>query len=348
MSSTTTTTIVRPSSTSSSSSSTSSTTNLPPPSGSLQLSTRSASVGPVLAAVDRAIDSRQQTTRAYFMRVYAFHNRIRERATVLSSAMGGAGVGVIVGGFIAAPTGVGTVPAALVGGAVGFVAGAGVGYVRVIRLRDSDYRAWATTQTDQIQSELNMIVLSQANNNQSIICPLTGRYFRDPVRTSDGHIYEREAILAYLRSHGGRSPTGQAMREDSLNIDMPTLGQMKRILRAVIHDHAARHTSLPPEIEKRIKHEIEEIDKQLNKITILQAEQTSENIRAGKMSWQQAASEFQLLFGDMNGLTDLPPSDTNATPTTALNTSSGSLPMQSNSSGSSSSSSSAAAASRNT
>ena len=58
------------------------------------------------------------------------------------------------------------------------------------------------------------------------LCPLTQRVMRDPVVASDGYLYEREAVSAWLHSSGGgegggggglRSPvTGQAMQDARL------------------------------------------------------------------------------------------------------------------------------------
>uniref|UniRef100_A0A7S2IQ25 U-box domain-containing protein n=1 Tax=Haptolina brevifila TaxID=156173 RepID=A0A7S2IQ25_9EUKA len=45
----------------------------------------------------------------------------------------------------------------------------------------------------------------------SLECPITCERFRDPVYAPDGHTYEREAIRAWLRSHGSSPMTGEAM-----------------------------------------------------------------------------------------------------------------------------------------
>ena len=49
-----------------------------------------------------------------------------------------------------------------------------------------------------------------------LCCPITKSLMQDPVVAADGHTYEREAITAWLRSHGKSPVTQQPMSISSL------------------------------------------------------------------------------------------------------------------------------------
>ena len=42
-----------------------------------------------------------------------------------------------------------------------------------------------------------------------MVCPLTKQLFIDPVITSFGHSYEREALLEFVREHGSIDPVAK-------------------------------------------------------------------------------------------------------------------------------------------
>ena len=46
----------------------------------------------------------------------------------------------------------------------------------------------------------------EINAPPSMICPLTGKLFEDPVLTPYGHTYERSALMEYLSNHGNLDP----------------------------------------------------------------------------------------------------------------------------------------------
>ncbi len=49
-----------------------------------------------------------------------------------------------------------------------------------------------------------MMISNEKTNvdNEDLICPITYQMFRDPVIASDGHIYERTAIVRWISEHG--------------------------------------------------------------------------------------------------------------------------------------------------
>jgi hypothetical protein len=54
------------------------------------------------------------------------------------------------------------------------------------------------------------------NENDELTCPITFQLFRDPVRASDGHVYEREAITRWILLHGTSPYTRQPLQINDL------------------------------------------------------------------------------------------------------------------------------------
>ena len=49
-----------------------------------------------------------------------------------------------------------------------------------------------------------------------LTCPITLRVFRDPVKATDGHTYEREAIVRWIKDHGTSPLTRQVLDVNEL------------------------------------------------------------------------------------------------------------------------------------
>ena len=59
-----------------------------------------------------------------------------------------------------------------------------------------------------------MLLLQQITGEEfeafaEFICPLTKKMFKDPVTTSCGHTYEKEALLDYIHIHGYVDPVAK-------------------------------------------------------------------------------------------------------------------------------------------
>ncbi|CAF1642425.1 unnamed protein product, partial [Didymodactylos carnosus] len=52
--------------------------------------------------------------------------------------------------------------------------------------------------------------------HDSLICPITFDLFRDPVVAEDGHTYEREAIISWIRKHGTSPLTREPLTIEAL------------------------------------------------------------------------------------------------------------------------------------
>ena len=64
---------------------------------------------------------------------------------------------------------------------------------------------------------LPLFFLDMATPNESFHCPITLALFNDPVVAQDGHTYEREAIVQWIRQHGTSPMTRQPLSLESLN-----------------------------------------------------------------------------------------------------------------------------------
>ena len=65
---------------------------------------------------------------------------------------------------------------------------------------------------------------------ESAVCPITLELMRDPVMAADGHTYEREALLRWLKtSGGGRYMTWKSTESESVR-HLLTLDRMYKTL----------------------------------------------------------------------------------------------------------------------
>lgn len=87
-----------------------------------------------------------------------------------------------------------------------------------------------------------------------LICPITLETFRDPVRASDGRVYERDAIARWIIAHGTSPFTREPLRVEDLQADdrLKTLASRRRDS-TVSYDVRNERVTLPP-IRTRIHH----------------------------------------------------------------------------------------------
>ncbi|CAF1189435.1 unnamed protein product [Didymodactylos carnosus] len=61
---------------------------------------------------------------------------------------------------------------------------------------------------------------TQANIvRETLTCPITLEVFRDPVRATDGHVYERAAIIRWIETHGTSPLTREPLNVADLQVD---------------------------------------------------------------------------------------------------------------------------------
>ena len=53
-------------------------------------------------------------------------------------------------------------------------------------------------------------------SHDSLLCPITLELFRDPVVAEDGHTYEREAIVEWIKKNGRSPLTDQSLSLERL------------------------------------------------------------------------------------------------------------------------------------
>ncbi|CAF4149729.1 unnamed protein product, partial [Adineta steineri] len=72
-----------------------------------------------------------------------------------------------------------------------------------------------------------------------LVCPITLRVFRDPVTAADGHTYERQAIVRWIKEHGTSPLTRQPLNIDDLlpNYDVKDAVDRRPSLTASIDVH---------------------------------------------------------------------------------------------------------------
>lgn len=58
--------------------------------------------------------------------------------------------------------------------------------------------------------------MSLKTSEEYLICPLTLKFFNDPVSADDGNTYEREAITLWIIEHGTSPRTKKALRLNQL------------------------------------------------------------------------------------------------------------------------------------
>ncbi len=64
--------------------------------------------------------------------------------------------------------------------------------------------------------EFTSIQNEDISSEKNLICPITHKIFQDPVLASDGHVYEREAIVKWIETNGTSPITLQPLHIDDL------------------------------------------------------------------------------------------------------------------------------------
>ena len=86
-----------------------------------------------------------------------------------------------------------------------------------------------------------------STDDQSLICPITQEYFRDPVIAEDGRLYEREAITQWIKENGTSPFTRQVLNVNHLQPDdqiRRRADQERRL--SVSYNHESDQVHLPP------------------------------------------------------------------------------------------------------
>ena len=79
------------------------------------------------------------------------------------------------------------------------------------------------------------------------ICPITHEPFRDPIRASDGRLYEREAITKWVSEHGTSPFTREPLHWDDLRPASRSTKQISRRPHSSVSFSARRNAvTLPP------------------------------------------------------------------------------------------------------
>jgi hypothetical protein len=84
-------------------------------------------------------------------------------------------------------------------------------------------------------------------NTDELICPITLELFRDPVRATDGHVYERQAITKWILEHGTSPLTRQPLQINDLQTDehLTNLARQRRNS-TVSYNSQNQRITLPP------------------------------------------------------------------------------------------------------
>lgn len=90
-------------------------------------------------------------------------------------------------------------------------------------------------------------------DNEDDICPITHEPFRDPVRASDGRLYEREAITKWASEHGTSPFTREPLHLDDLRPASRSTKQISRRPQSSVSFSARRNVvTSPPLSEVRL------------------------------------------------------------------------------------------------
>lgn len=81
----------------------------------------------------------------------------------------------------------------------------------------------------------------------SFNCPITRELMRDPVTTSDGHSYEREAIVQWLESSKTSPVTGLPLVSTQLNTNFALKNSIEEWAATLFHIVQTRHLELDPQ-----------------------------------------------------------------------------------------------------
>ena len=97
--------------------------------------------------------------------------------------------------------------------------------------------------------------MSGDDDDDSLICPITQEYFRDPVLAEDGHLYERAAITRWITEHGTSPFTRQVLDVNRLqpNDEVRSRADQQRQKLSVSYNRESDQVQLPP---IRTRHDI--------------------------------------------------------------------------------------------
>jgi hypothetical protein len=70
--------------------------------------------------------------------------------------------------------------------------------------------------TRRIQMAFTSLQNEESFSEKNLICPITNKIFQDPVLAGDGHVYERTAIVQWIREHGTSPITLEPISIDDL------------------------------------------------------------------------------------------------------------------------------------
>ena len=89
--------------------------------------------------------------------------------------------------------------------------------------------------------------MSDNDDDDGLICPITHEVFRDPVLAEDGRLYEREAITRWINEHGTSPFTRQVLDVNRLQPDdvVRKKAQCRQRL-SVSYNRASNEVRLPP------------------------------------------------------------------------------------------------------
>ncbi|CAF3905867.1 unnamed protein product [Rotaria sp. Silwood1] len=84
-------------------------------------------------------------------------------------------------------------------------------------------------------------------NHEDLLCPITHEIYRDPVRATDGFVYERDAITRWILQKGTSPFTRQPLKIDELKPDDKLRHLARRRRHSTVSYDAHDNTvSLPP------------------------------------------------------------------------------------------------------
>ena len=91
------------------------------------------------------------------------------------------------------------------------------------------------------------LIMSEGSENEDLICPITLELFHEPVRASDGRVYEREAITKWINEHGTSPYTRQPLQLDQLKPDQRLKQLADKIRKSSVSYHVQDEIiTLPP------------------------------------------------------------------------------------------------------
>jgi hypothetical protein len=178
------------------------------------------------------------------------------------------------------------------GAAIGAGAGAAVGVVIVIGMHAKAFKKWRSNQKVEVVSGLFQ-KLSEAINNDELICPITREPVRHPVVTPyTDHVYEKEALEKWVREKGTDPMTRQPLRVEQLQTSMSAMGAMQRICKEIV-DRKVKELKLTPKELEGIKAMREDFDKNILNFFKNEKEKWSKKVENKEMSIQDFVAQMQ-------------------------------------------------------